>query len=212
MIVLVIAFSVFALAVAPDAQARTRHHHHNPKPPPPPKYEAMVIDAESGEILHAVNIDSHSYPASLTKIMTLYLLFDRLDSGTLHFGDLMRVSAHAAGQAPSKLGLRPGQTLRVEDAMFGLITKSANDAAVVVAEHLAGSEPAFAALMTRKAHELGMTQTEFHNASGLPNRSQVSTARDMATLARALLHNHAKYYHYFSTREYVYNGEVLTHS
>ena len=177
------------------------------------KYASMVVDADTGEVLHAVNVDNRNYPASLTKIMTLYLLFDELDSGRVHLTDRMPISAHAAAQAPSKLGLTPGQTLSVEDAVLGLVTKSANDAAVTVAEYLGGSEPGFAEMMTRKARELGMRQTQYKNASGLPNLGQQSTARDMVTLARALIHNHGKYYHYFSTKQFVYNGATInTHN
>ncbi|HIJ37395.1 MAG TPA: D-alanyl-D-alanine carboxypeptidase [Rhodospirillaceae bacterium] len=174
------------------------------------RYASLVVDADSGEVLHSVNADSRNYPASLTKMMTLYLLFDELDAGRVHLTDHMPVSAHAAAQAPSKLGLAAGQTLEVEDAVLGLVTKSANDAAVTVAEFLGGSEPSFAERMTRKARELGMTQTQFRNASGLPNLGQVSSARDMATLARALIHNHAKEYHYFATRTFSYNGNLMT--
>ena len=173
------------------------------------KYADMVIDADTGEVLHAKNVDNHNYPASLTKIMTLYLLFDDLESGKVHLGDRMPVSHHAAEQAPSKLDLAAGQTVSVENALLGLVTKSANDAAVAIAEHLAGSEAAFAARMTHKAHELGMSKTVFKNANGLPNPEQKTTARDMATLARALIHNHAKQYHYFSTRQFTYNGSVI---
>jgi len=173
------------------------------------KYASMVVDADSGEVLQATNADQENYPASLTKMMTLYLLFDALDRGQVRLADEIPVSAHAAAQAPSKLGLRPGQSLQVEDAILGLCTKSANDAAVAVGEFLGGSETGFAATMTRKAHELGMSQTTFRNASGLPNRGQVSTARDMATLARALLRNHPRQYHYFSTRQFSYNGEEM---
>jgi D-alanyl-D-alanine carboxypeptidase len=173
------------------------------------KYASMVVDADTGEVLHAVNADNRNYPASLTKMMTLYLLFDALDRGQVKLTDRIPVSAHAAAQAPSKLGLRPGQSIMVEDAILGLCTKSANDAAVVVGEFLGGSEPAFADIMTRKARELGMRQTVFRNASGLPNLSQFSSARDMATLARALLHNHSRQYHYFSTQQFTYNGETM---
>ncbi len=173
------------------------------------KYASMVVDADTGEVLHAVNADNRNYPASLTKMMTLYLLFDALDRGEVKLTDLIPVSAHAAVQAPSKLGLRPGQTIVVEDAILGLCTKSANDAAVAVGEFLGGSESAFAEIMTRKARELGMRQTVFRNASGLPNLSQFSSARDMATLARALMHNHARQYHYFSTQKFTYNGETM---
>jgi len=173
------------------------------------KYASMVVDADTGEVLHSVNADNRNYPASLTKMMTLYLLFDQIDSGKVRLTDEMPVSAHAAGQAPSKLNLRPGQTLVVEDAILGLCTKSANDAAVTVGEFLGGTEPAFAEMMTRKAHELGMRQTTFRNASGLPNLQQMTSARDMATLARALMHNHPREYHYFSTKNFTYNGAPM---
>ncbi|PKU25873.1 D-alanyl-D-alanine carboxypeptidase [Telmatospirillum siberiense] len=173
------------------------------------KYASMVVDADTGEVLHAVNADNRNYPASLTKMMTLYLLFDALDRGQVKLTDRIPVSAHASAQSPSKLGLRAGQTIMVEDAILGLCTKSANDAAVAVGEFLGGTETAFADIMTRKARELGMRQTVFRNASGLPNLSQFSSARDMATLARALLHNHPRQYHYFSTGQFTYNGETM---
>ena len=174
------------------------------------KYASLVIDADTGEIFHASHIDDRNHPASLTKIMTLYLLFDDLDAGKVHLSNSMPVSAHAAGQIPSKLGLSPGDTISVETALLGMVTKSANDASVVLAEYLAGgSEQAFAARMNRKARELGMRVSEFHNANGTPNPHQISSARDMATLARALIHNHAKYYHYFSTRQFTYEGQVM---
>lgn len=173
------------------------------------KYASMVVDADTGEVLHAANADSRNYPASLTKIMTLYLLFDALDRGDVKLTDRITISPHAAAQAPSKLGLRPGQTIAVEDAILAAVTKSCNDIAVAIGEHLGGTEPAFAEMMTRKAHELGMRMTEFHNASGLPRPPNMSSARDMATLARALIHNHARYYHYFSTPRFTYNGEQM---
>ncbi len=172
-------------------------------------YADIVVDADTGEVLHASNVDSRNYPASLTKMMTLYLLFDDLESGKVRLTDVMPVSKHASAQAPSKLGLSPGQTLSVENGLLGLVTKSANDAAVTVAEYLAGSEPVFAARMTRKARELGMSRTTFKNANGLPNSEQKTTARDMATLARALIHNHAREYHYFSTKQFNYQGNLI---
>lgn len=173
------------------------------------KYASMVVDADTGEVLHSVNADNRNYPASLTKLMTMYLLFDQIDAGKIKLTDYMPVSAHASAQAPSKLGLRPGQTIEVEQAILALCTKSANDVAVTVGEFLGGSEPAFAEIMTRKAHELGMRETNFRNASGLPNLGQYSSARDMVTLARAMLRNHPREYHYFSTRTFVYNGQTI---
>ena len=174
------------------------------------KYASMVVDADTGEVLNASHVDDRNYPASLTKMMTLYLLFDALDRGQIHLSDQMPVSAYAAEQSPSKLGLRPGQTIKVEDAILAACTKSANDAAVTIAEFLGGSERGFAVMMTKKAHELGMRQTTFQNASGLPRPGQnISYARDMATLARALIHNHAKQYRYFATQEFTFNGEEM---
>ncbi len=174
------------------------------------KSATMVVDAETGEVLQASNVDTQIYPASLTKMMTLYLLFDDLESGKIHMSDRVPVSDNAEEQAPSSLGLESGQTLSVEEAMFGMIVKSANDAAMAAGEFLGGgSETACAERMTRKARELGMTHTVFRNPNGLPNLEQHTTARDMATLARALMHNHAKEYHYFSTREFTFNGQVI---
>lgn len=177
------------------------------------KYASMVIDADTGEVFHAVNADARNYPASLTKMMTLYILFDHLNSGKVKLSDRITISAYAAKQQPSKLGLRPGQTISVEDAILALCIKSANDIAVAVAEHIGGTESAFAQAMTNKAANLGMRQTQFRNASGLPNLNQYSTARDMTVLARALIRNHARYYHYFSTRSFSYNGaEMRNHN
>jgi D-alanyl-D-alanine carboxypeptidase len=169
----------------------------------------LVIDAQSGRELEAVSADDLRHPASLTKIMTLYLVFEALDSGKLRLGDRMPVSVRAANTAPSKLGVHPGATLAVRDAVMGLITKSANDAAVVVAEQLAGEEASFAQIMTQKAWQLGMTSTTFRNASGLPDPAQVTTARDLAKLAQALLRDFPHYYPLFSAQEYVYEGRSL---
>src|SRR5262249_46661462 len=152
----------------------------------PPKYAAIVIDADTGAVLHAVDADEQTYPASLTKMMTLYLTFEALAKHRLQLEHRLPVSEHAAQMAPSKLSLKPGASIRVEDAVLGVVTKSANDAAVVLAEGLAGSEEAFAQMMTQRARALGMNRTYFENASGLPNTNQVTTARDMALLGRAL--------------------------
>ncbi len=166
----------------------------------------MVMDADSGKILHAVNADTRNYPASLTKIMTLYMLFSALDGGRLGLHQRLKVSRRAARQPPSKLALRAGGTIGVEEAILALVTKSANDVAVVVAETLGGTERQFALMMTAKARKLGMSRTTFRNASGLPHRGQMSTARDMAKLGRALITNFARYYHYFSTPSFTYDG------
>ncbi|RCK45362.1 D-alanyl-D-alanine carboxypeptidase [Thalassospira profundimaris] len=165
-------------------------------------YTAMVIDGDTGDVLHEYRADHKVYPASLTKIMTLYMLFDALDSGKVSLSTPMKVSKRAWGQAPSKLGVQPGDTISVKDAILALVTKSANDVAVVVAEHLGGTEIKFAQMMTAEARRIGMKRTTFRNASGLPNRGQMTTARDMITLAVALRKNFGSYYHYFATQKF----------
>jgi D-alanyl-D-alanine carboxypeptidase len=170
---------------------------------------AIVVDSKSGKVLYSDNPDARRYPASLTKMMTLYLLFEAIENGRTNLNSRITVSAKAAGQAPSKLGIRPGQTISVRDAILALVTKSANDVAVAIAEHVGGTESAFAARMTAKAQALGMTRTTFRNASGLPNPGQVTTARDMATLGRALQDHFPQYYSYFSTRVFVFNGRRI---
>jgi D-alanyl-D-alanine carboxypeptidase len=174
-------------------------------------YASIIIDADTGKVLQAVNADETNYPASLTKMMTLYLLFGALDSGKVKLNDKLPVSKHAASRPPTKLGLHPGDTVSIHDLMLGLVTQSANDAASVLAEGLAGSEPAFAARMTAKAHELGMKNTVFYNASGLPDRHHpnVTTARDLATLARALYRDFPNHYHVFATREFEFHGRTM---
>lgn len=172
------------------------------------RYTSIVIDAETGQVLHQNNADEHNYPASLTKMMTLYLTFEALHDHRLSLGQELPVSSHAENQAPSKLGLQAGDTIRVEHAVLGLATKSANDAAVVLAEALGGSESGFAAKMTAKARELGMSRTVFRNASGLPNDGQLSTPRDMATLGKALIDHWPQFYHYFHRFSFTYNGQV----
>lgn len=169
-------------------------------------FASLLMDASTGQVLYSANADLPRYPASLTKMMTLYLVFEALNQGTLNLRQPLYASTHASLQAPTKLGLRPGQSISVEDAILGLVTKSANDAAAVVAEALAGSEEHFAWKMTLKARELGMSSTTFANASGLPDVSQVTTARDMAILALALLHDYPEYYQYFSTRYFYWGG------
>ena len=168
------------------------------------RYASIVIDEQTGKVLHASNPDRQRYPASLTKMMTLYMVFDALDRGKLKLNQRLRVSRRAQGMAPSKLGLKRGQSITVKDAILALITKSANDVAVVVAESLGKTEINFAKMMTRKARTLGMRKTRFRNASGLPNRRQVSTARDMATLARKLITDFPQFYHLFKTQRFSY--------
>lgn len=175
------------------------------------RYASIVMDAYTGRVLQATDPDKVLYPASLTKIMTLFMVFDALDRGKLKLNQSLPVSSHAASMAPSKLNLRPGDTISVENAVYAVATKSANDAAVTLAEALGGgSEAQFARLMTERAHQIGMKNSNFRNASGLPNRYQASSARDMAILARTLIARFPEYYHYFATRQFTYNG--VTHA
>jgi D-alanyl-D-alanine carboxypeptidase len=172
------------------------------------RYASFVMDMTTGRVLHAVNADTRNYPASLTKMMTLYMTFEALEEGRLRLTERMPVSRRAAGMTPSELGLRPGERITVKEAILGLVTKSANDAAVVLAEALGGTEYKFALDMTRKARQLGMERTTFRNASGLPNRGQLSTARDMAKLGKALIEDFPEYYDYFDTRRFTYDGHT----
>ncbi len=207
---------VTVLAVATEPADARRHRrsgghasHSTSRDNYSPPYSAIVVDANSGKTLHEASADGLRHPASLTKIMTLYLLFERLESGKMKLNSSMPVSERASVQAPTKLGLRPGQNLEVEDAIRGLVTKSANDAAVVVAEAIAGTEDDFAALMTSKARALGMNRTTYRNASGLPNDEQITTARDQALLGRAIQERFPRYYRYFSTPSFTYRGEAM---
>jgi len=202
---LVAAFSLVAVA-GQNADARRRKASGSNYSP---AYAAIVVDANSGTVLHASNPDALRHPASLTKIMTLYMLFERLEAGKLKLDTRLKVSAHAEDQAPTKLDLEDGETILVEEAIKGMVTRSANDAAVVVAEALAESEEEFARLMTRKAHSLGMTKTVYRNASGLPNDSQVTTARDQAILGRAIQERFPTYYKYFQTKSFVFRGHTI---
>ena len=172
-----------------------------------------MVDDNSGAALHEVSADEPRHPASLTKIMTLYLLFEQLEAGTLKFDTPLPVSTRASLQNPTKLGLKPNQTIKVEEAILGLVTKSANDAAVVIAEAIGGSEEEFAERMTRKARALGMSGTTYVNASGLPAEAQITTARDQALLGRAIQHRFPVYYQYFSTPSFRYKGaEMRNHN
>lgn len=170
------------------------------------KYAALILDADTGTVLFERHAGEQRHPASLTKIMTLYMLFEAVEDGQVSLNDRLKVSAHASSQAPSKLGLRPGDAIRVEDAIRALVTKSANDVAVVVAEALAGSEPKFARLMTDRARRLGMRSTAFRNASGLHHPDQITTAYDMAMLALAVRRDFPKQYRYFSTASFSWKG------
>jgi D-alanyl-D-alanine carboxypeptidase len=169
----------------------------------------IILDAASGRELSSDQPDQLRHPASLTKLMTIYLTFSALDSGRLSLGDGLPVSINALNAPPTKMSLPPGGTVSVRDATMALVTRSANDAAVVLAEALGGDEASFAAMMTSKARQLGMSQTVFRNASGLPNREQVTTARDMARLAHALMRDFPHYYPVFSVQSWPYRGRTL---
>lgn len=191
----VILISCLAAAGATDARADSRH-------------AAFVIDANTGRVLHAADADEERFPASLTKMMTLYLVFEQLEAGRLEPSTPIRISAQAAAVPPSKLDLDPGDTIPLSAAIRALVTKSANDIAVAIAEHIAGSEAAFARAMTAKARQLGMRKTVFRNAHGLPDSEQVTTARDMATLSLALYDHFPRHARIFATRQFRYAGSV----
>ncbi len=188
---------VVAAIIAGPAAASARVH------------SSIVVDAQTGAVLEAHNADVRAYPASLAKLMTLYLTFHQLKSGKLTLHQELRVSAHASGQAPTKLYLRPGSTISVESAILGITTRSANDAAVVLAEAIGGTEVGFASKMNREALRLGMDHTTYRNASGLPNRHQKTTARDLATLALAIIHTYPQYYHFFKAKSFVFRGHRI---
>lgn len=174
----------------------------------PEKYASLIMDADTGAILSSRYADSSRYPASLTKMMTLLMVFDALERGDIKLKDRIHISPNANAQQPSKLGLPPGSSIRVEDAILALVTKSANDIAVAVAEYIGTTESNFALQMTRRARDIGMTRTTFKNASGLPNNGQVTTARDMAKLASYILNRYPHYYGYFSTKTFTYQGKT----
>src|SRR6201981_3014472 len=211
-----------ALTITGDVADARRHHHsrahhahagnghrHARVEDYSPPFASIVVDGNSGSVLQAASPDALRHPASLTKVMTLYRWFERLEAGRLRLDSALKISEHASEQAPTKLGLKPGQTINVEDAIKGIVTKSANDAAVAVAENLSGDEESFAKLMTQKAHALGMAHTIYVNASGLPDDDQVTTARDQSILGRAIQERFPRYYRYFSTESFVYHGEAM---
>ena len=222
---------VVASFLAPPAEARHwrghrhawmqthhegRHHHeasfryrHARASGAPSHIAAIVVDGNSGRTLYALNENDQRFPASITKVMTLYLLFEQLEKGRLRLDSEIHVSSYAAAQKPTKLGLRPGETIGVEDAIKAVVTRSANDIAVAIAESIGGDEGSFAQLMTAKAHALGMNDTHFANASGLPNGEQLTTAHDLAILGRAIQERFPRYYHYFSTHAFYYDGETI---
>src|ERR1700691_4462569 len=202
-----------ALTINSDAAVAHRHHristahHHARAEGYDPPFASIVVDGNSGAVLQSANPDALRHPASLTKVMTLYLLFERLDSGKFKLDTPLKVSEHAADQSPTKLDLKPGTTITVEDAIKGVVTRSANDAAVAIAENIGGDEDGFAKMMTQKARALGMTRTTYVNASGLPDDDQITTARDQALLGRAIQDRFPQYYKYFSMPSFVYHGE-----
>ena len=199
--------AIAATIVSSPAEARKRRHAGGGYTPP---YAAMVVDAKTGRTLHAVNEDAARIPASLTKVMTLYMLFEQMERGRFSMDSELKVSSYAASQPPTKLGLRPGSTIAVEDAIKSMITLSANDSSVVVAENIAGSEEAFADQMTRKARSLGMGSTRFYNPHGLPHSPpNITTARDLTILARAIQERFPKYYPLFSMRAFQYGSRTI---
>jgi D-alanyl-D-alanine carboxypeptidase len=207
---LLMAAGVFALSAAP-AEAARRHRSHAMAPMPasltdPDKDAALVVDGISGKVLYARNADVERHPASLTKMMTVYLLFEALKNNRISMNDDMRFTSHSARQKPTNLHVTAGETIKVETAINALVVRSANDVAVAVAETLGGSESHFAELMNAKARALGMRNTFYRNASGLPDPMQVTTADDLAILARHLAYDFPQYFHYFSSREFVYRG------
>jgi len=173
------------------------------------RYSAIVVDARTGRVLMGVNQDALRFPASLTKLMTLYMTFEALRDRRIQLGQYMTVSASAAEQRPSKLGLQPGEAITVEQAILGLVTKSANDAASALGESLGGSEDRFAQMMTLRARAIGMSRTSFRNASGLPDPDQWTTARDLATLARRIVLDFPQLYGYFSVPGFVWHNRVI---
>jgi len=200
MLTLALAAVLAGMVASAPADAKRRVKRSSYSPPA----AAMVIDGYTGKVLYAENADKPRFPASVTKVMTLYLLFEALREGDMRLDTQLKVSASASAQAPSKLGLEPGSTIAVRDAMYALVTKSANDAAAVIAENIAGSEPAFARMMTLKARSLGMTKTTFRNASGLPDPNQTTTAQDLVTLGRRIISDFPEQSKIFSTRFFQY--------
>ena len=193
--------AIALIVFCPPAQGSTPHVEG--------RYASIAVDADSREVLHAREIDALRYPASLTKMMTLFIVFDAIEAGNISLDDAMTVSPNAAAQPPVKLGLKSGQRIKLHDAVQALAVKSSNDVAVVLAEHIAGSETNFAAMMNQKALNLGMNRTRYSNASGLPDPQQVTTARDQAKLADRLLRVHRRHYHYFGQKSFTWRGRTL---
>ncbi|MDW6024622.1 D-alanyl-D-alanine carboxypeptidase family protein [Mesorhizobium sp. BAC0120] len=204
-VVLMLAFAVSACTTAQDlAPLPTTLSSYTST-----KYAAIVVDGNNGKVLYQAACDDVRHPASLTKMMTLYLLFEAMESGRVSAATQIPVSDHARLQPPTKIGFRRGGTIDVDSAIKALVTKSANDVAVAIGEYLGGTEENFAALMTAKARAIGMRSTVFRNASGLPDPEQVTTARDMALLGLALRKRFPQYYYYFSTQSFAFNGRMI---
>ncbi|MGQ3348420.1 D-alanyl-D-alanine carboxypeptidase family protein, partial [Bosea sp. (in: a-proteobacteria)] len=200
----IVAIAVAAVASPAEAARKKKRPAGGGYAPP---YAAMVVDARTGRTLHAVNEDAPRIPASITKVMTLYVLFEQMERGRFTMNSELTVSAHAARQEPSKIGFAPGETISVRDAILALITKSANDVAMAVAENVGGSEDEFARIMTARARSLGMARTTFYNPHGLPHSPpNMTTARDLTILARAIQERFPRYYPMFSTRVFNYAG------
>jgi D-alanyl-D-alanine carboxypeptidase len=189
-------FALIVIVAKPDLACATVH-------------ASIVVDMQTGAILQARNADTPAHPASLTKLMTLFITFEQLERGRMKLNEMLHVSLHAASQQPTKLWLQPGSEISVRSAILGITTRSANDAAVVLAEAIGGSESQFAEQMTRTAQQLGMTRTQFYNASGLPNNQQWTTARDMSKLAIALIKDFPAYYGFFSVRSFRFHGRTI---
>jgi D-alanyl-D-alanine carboxypeptidase len=185
-------FAAVLAALAPAARAQD--------------FAAIVVDAQTGAVLQSIDAHARWYPASLTKVMTVYLALEAIEAGALRLDEELTVSEHAASQAPTELGVGAGDKITVEQAILAIILHSANDVAVVVAERLGQTEEAFAKMMTAKAQELGMARTQFRNATGLPDPDQMTTARDMAILGKALIDNFPQHYHFFSAKSFSYAG------
>lgn len=196
---------ILAAAILPPCEALAATKRKSASGPNP-RYAAIVIDADTGAVLHERYADKRLHPASLVKMMTLLMTFEALQNGSLTLSSRVKISAHAAAQQPSKLGLPVGSSIAVKDAIYALVTKSANDIAVALGETVGGSESRFVSMMNAKAQSIGMTQTNFRNASGLHNPAQVSSARDMARLSRHLIKAYPEQYRYFSKKNFSYNG------
>lgn len=212
-IISILLISIISFSVASDAFARRGNTKKSLSEWTNSRYAAFIVDSDTGKILHQENANQKRYPASLTKMMTLYLLFEALKKGRVKMNTRMRVSSYAASKPQTNISLKAGSTLRVRDAIPALIVRSANDASVVIAEHLAGSEAKFAKIMTARARQLGMTRTQFKNANGLPNAKQYSTAKDMAILGIAVKKHYPQYYYFFKRDKFRYGGKTYkTHN